>query len=80
MKITILLFGIVKDIAGTSTLEIENEEINTVLSVKVFLVKKFPELEKYPNFSIAVNEAYEEDNYTLQPGDVVAIIPPVSGG
>ncbi len=28
----------------------------------------------------AVNEEYADDNLILQPGDIVAFIPPVSGG
>ncbi|MFC4184289.1 molybdopterin converting factor subunit 1 [Saccharococcus thermophilus] len=29
---------------------------------------------------VAVNEEYARDEQTLQPGDIVAFIPPVSGG
>ncbi|BDG33204.1 molybdopterin converting factor subunit 1 [Parageobacillus thermoglucosidasius] len=29
---------------------------------------------------VAVNEEYARDDWTLHPGDVVAFIPPVSGG
>jgi len=44
------------------------------------LVEKYPKLDKLNSYAIAVNESYAEDEVILKEGDVVAIIPPVSGG
>ena len=44
------------------------------------LKDKFPQLQNLNSYAIAVNEEYAEDALTLKNGDIVAIIPPVSGG
>ena len=39
-----------------------------------------PALKKLKSYAVAVNEEYATDDVILKPNDVVAIIPPVSGG
>jgi len=80
MKITVLLFGIIRDIVGENTLELDLEKAILIGQLKQDLLKKYNNLQQYSNFSIAVNEEYVDLNYVLQPNDVVALIPPVSGG
>ena len=80
MKITVLLFGIIRDIVGENTLELDLEKAILIGQLKQDLLKKYTNLQQYSNFSIAVNEEYVDLNYVLQPNDVVALIPPVSGG
>ena len=80
MKITVLLFGIIRDIIGENTLELDLEKAILIEQLKQDLLKKYNNLQQYSNFSIAVNEEYVDLNYVLQPNDVVALIPPVSGG
>ncbi len=80
MKITILLFGILKDIVGENSLELYLENDATIEYLKAHLLKEYEKLNKFSNFSIAVNEAYVELDYILESNDVVALIPPVSGG
>jgi molybdopterin converting factor subunit 1 len=80
MKITVLLFGIIRDIIGENTLELDLEKAILIGQLKQDLLKKYINLQQYSNFSIAVNEEYVDLNYVLQPNDVVALIPPVSGG
>lgn len=80
MKITVLLFGIIRDIIGENTLELDLEKAILIGQLKQDLLKKYNNLQQYSNFSIAVNEEYVELNYVLQPNDIVALIPPVSGG
>ena len=80
MKIQILLFGILKDIVGNSTLEITEDDAISVANLKESLLKKYKKLNAYSNFSIAVNEEYVGIEYIVQQNDVVALIPPVSGG
>ena len=41
---------------------------------------KFSTLEQIDSYAIAVNEEYAEGEIVLKESDVVAIIPPVSGG
>jgi len=80
MQIELLLFGIVKDIIGKSTVELQLSDNRTISDFKDFLLHKYPKLSEYKSFSIAVNETYVDDSYLLKKNDVVAIIPPVSGG
>ena len=80
MKITVLLFGILKDILGTSSFELNIDAKITIGNLKESLLKEHNKLNDFSNFSVAVNEEYVETNYILKDNDVVALIPPVSGG
>jgi len=80
MKITVLLFGILKDILGTSSFELNIDAKITIGNLKESLLKEHDRLNDFSNFSIAVNEEYVETNHILKSNDVVALIPPVSGG
>ncbi|MDX5584403.1 MAG: MoaD/ThiS family protein [Aureibaculum sp.] len=80
MKITVLLFGIIRDLIGENTLKLDLEKAISIGQLKQNLLKKYNNLQQHSNFSIAVNEEYVDLNYVLQPNDVVALIPPVSGG
>ncbi|ARV16010.1 MoaD/ThiS family protein [Polaribacter sp. SA4-12] len=80
MKIQILLFGITTDLIGTSNLDLEVVEGITVVSFKSLLKEEYPQLENIDSYAIAVNESYATDELVLKENDVVAIIPPVSGG
>lgn len=80
MKIEVLFFGIAADLANRSQLEITVEKGTTVFNCKRLLQKKYPSLENIDTYAIAVNETYSDNNLVIQENDVIAIIPPVSGG
>jgi molybdopterin converting factor subunit 1 len=80
MKIKTLFFGITTDLVGTSNLDLELSEASTVLDFKNLLRKNYSQLENLDSYAIAVNESYATDDLTLQKNDIVAVIPPVSGG
>ena len=82
MEMEVLLFGIAKDIVGSSSFRIEESEglPASVSELKGRLTREFPELEKLSSLAVAVNSTYAEDGEALKAGDEVAIIPPVSGG
>ena len=71
-------FGIVKEIAGTATITVDS--INNVAALKASLAAQYPLLSQLSSFMIAVNGEYANDETTIQDGDEVAVIPPVSGG
>lgn len=83
---TILLFGITKDIVGSSTLSVPTSSVTgrkipkTVKELKEFLGETYPELNKLSSLAVAVNNTYAEDNETINSYDEIALIPPVSGG
>lgn len=80
MKINILFFGITTDLIGNNSAEIEIEDFSTLKHLKFELMKKYSQLSNLNDYAIAVNEEYAEDSLILQANDVVAVIPPVSGG
>lgn len=80
MKIKTLFFGIATDLVATSQLEIEVEKNSSIKEFKDLLMKNYPKLENINSYAIAVNEEYANDTNVLKENDVVAIIPPVSGG
>jgi len=80
MNIKILFFGIIRDLIGKNSLEFKMDDNTTILNLKESLLKEYDKLNDFSNFSIAVNEEYVETNYILKNNDVVALIPPVSGG
>ena len=82
---TILLFGITKDIVGSSTLSIPSssefgfQDSKTVKGLKEYLYKTYPELKKLPSLVVAVNNSYAKDDTLIDNFDEIALIPPVSG-
>lgn len=80
MKIQLLLFGIATDLLNTSSLELAISENCTIAVFKKEILVKYPQLENINSYAIAVNESYAADEIVLKENDVVAIIPPVSGG
>jgi molybdopterin converting factor subunit 1 len=80
MKVQVLLFGIVADLIGKETLYFSLEKIDTVKNLKKALRTKYPQLKNYNTYAVAVNEHYAQDDIVLKENDIIAIIPPVSGG
>jgi molybdopterin converting factor subunit 1 len=80
MNIELLFFGITKDLVGENSLEYQLGENATVKDLKNGLVADFDSLAKIDEYAIAVNEQYANEEVKLSEGDLVAIIPPVSGG
>ena len=80
MKTTLLLFGIAADLMDSSSLTIELPHKSTVASFKEFLGNEFPEFKKMSSFAVAINESYATDETLILENDIIAIIPPVSGG
>jgi molybdopterin synthase sulfur carrier subunit len=83
---TILLFGVTKDIIGSSTLSMPSssefgvKKSKTVKELKDYLGKMYPELKKLSSLAVAVNNSYANDNTIIDNFDEIALIPPVSGG
>ncbi|GIV31512.1 MAG: molybdopterin converting factor small subunit [Saprospiraceae bacterium] len=80
MKLQLLAFGIARDITGQRFLELELPEGTTVARLREWLTEKHPRFNSLASLRFAVNNEYAEEERTLQDGDEVAIIPPVSGG
>ena len=71
-------FGITREIIGKS--EISLDGIASVKELREYLSSNFSEIKKLNSLAIAINEIYATDEDAIKETDVVALIPPVSGG
>lgn len=82
MRVKVLFFAAVADLLGRREAELQLPEGTlTVQQFTSHLVAEFPLLEAYlSEIRIAVNEEFANVTTIVCDGDVVALIPPVSGG
>ena len=81
MKIKVLLFGLLKDIAGRSSETLELEDGAVVRDVLAYYSQTIPRFEAMiPGLAISVAEEYARPDRALREGDEVGLLPPVSGG
>ncbi len=79
--VTIRLFASLRDIAGTSWLELPPAREGTVSHLFQDLTARFPDLLAHQkSLLVAVNEEYAGMDSPVRDGDEVAFFPPVSGG
>ncbi len=79
-SIKVRLFGAAADRAGTREVEVESEA-TTLDGLWPVLAEKYPGLEPMrETLAFAVNEEYARGDALVEPGDEVAVLPPVSGG
>lgn len=81
MEIKVLLFATLRQTAGWKERKVELQEGATLGDVLSKLTTEQPQLDlNTRTIYAAVNEEYAQRDTVLQPADVVAIFPPVSGG
>lgn len=81
MRVTVRLFARLRELAGSGELTCEVPREATVDSVWQSLVRDYPAMAAYqPSLSCAVNAEYARFKTTVNEGDEVAFLPPVSGG
>jgi molybdopterin converting factor subunit 1 len=81
MKVLVLFFGVLKEVAGRSSEIVELGEDSTAQSVLAKLTEKYPRIrESLASIAIAVNQQYCGPDTKLRDGDEIALLPPVSGG
>lgn len=79
--VEVLLFGAAADRAGTRKVELEIEEGSTLADVWPLLAEMYPDLSSMRDtLAFAVNGEYARMDGRVEPGDEVAVLPPVSGG
>ncbi|MEH7059515.1 molybdopterin converting factor subunit 1 [Bacillus wiedmannii] len=77
--ITILLFANLREEVGSDRLVILEKQEMTVQQLKEWL-KASCYLQSLDRVMVAVNEEFVTDEEMIKAGDIVALIPPVSGG
>ncbi len=81
MKVTVLYFASLREIAGTGEVTIELEAGAKAQDLLDILAQTHPEFKGLePSLAISVNQHYADREAPLADGDEVALIPPVSGG
>ena len=77
-------FAWLKNITNIDEEIINNKTIIDVVTLKKFLLKKYPKLDKFMNqddvVRVAINLEYTTSNDKINPNDEIALFPPVSGG
>ena len=76
-------FAWIKDITNLEEEEINSNRIKNLDELKIFIIEKYPDLNKHMNKEIlrfAINQEYVIKNINLSDNDEIAIFPPVSGG
>jgi len=76
--ISVLFFAELQETSGTEKIMVDIAD-KTVKDLKQNIQNDY-DLKEIEQAMIAVNEEYADDSTILQEGDVVAFIPPVSGG
>jgi molybdopterin converting factor subunit 1 len=81
-KVTLLYFAAIREAVGVAEEEFElPDAVGTVLELSTFLEGVRPALAgRLSSVRFAVNEVFASPETGVVAGDVVALIPPVSGG
>jgi molybdopterin converting factor subunit 1 len=79
--VSIRLYAGLKDMIGARDIQLELPERATVGDLRDTLGRRYPVVQAFlPTLVCAVGEEYVPVDYVLRDGDLVALIPPVSGG
>lgn len=81
MKLRVLFFAVTRELAGTAEAEVELAAGATVADFVAHVEATWPNLAgRMSSVRIARNERFAEPHAALSDGDVLALVPPVSGG
>jgi MoaE-MoaD fusion protein len=81
MRVRVLFFGILKDVAGCASESLELPAASSVRDALDYCISRWPEIKDVmPSVAVAVNQRYAGSDTMLDNGDEVALLPPVSGG
>ena len=81
IKVRVLLFARLRELAGSDALELEVKEGTTLGEIWKILQERFPSVRAFVHPPLmAVNQEYASPDRALAAGDEAAFFPPVSGG
>ncbi len=81
MRVRVLFFGVLKEIAGKSTEDVELRDGSSVRDVLERYEAQIPQLKALlSSVACAVNQQYSGPETKLSANDELALLPPVSGG
>ena len=79
VRVTVKLFAQLKRAAGASDVTVELRHGATARDAAHAVTERFPAVDVH-GAMVAVNASYAKPSTVLNDGDVVALLPPVSGG
>ena len=84
MKIRVLLFAGLADLAKSAFLDLELDPLKggnplRVADLRAVIELKLPQAAQ-TSFRVAVDHTYCQDDFLIEEGQEIALIPPVSGG
>lgn len=77
MQVTVTYFGVLHEITGKNSEKLNAPEKLSQLQEQ--LISRYPNLQEY-HYQTAVNHKIITNDPPLQDGDVVALLPPFTGG
>lgn len=81
MRVRLVYFGMLKDVAGQATESVELPDGARVSDLWKTLVSRYPKFSAFSgSAAVAVNQEYAPADTALTDGAEVALLPPVSGG
>lgn len=84
MKVNVLFFASLKEDLGCAEIELQLSELASRADLFDCLTNELGSDRVAPlfaeNVSIAINQSIEKGEFTLQSGDEVAFLPPITGG
>ena len=81
VRVTVLLFSVLREEVGESTLSLEVPSGCTGGALLDQLAADYPAIHRFREHTrLAVNATYSSEDVVLQDGDEVALITPTSGG
>jgi molybdopterin converting factor subunit 1 len=81
MRVRVLFFGVLKEIAGKTADEIDVHDGASVRDVLLHYQLQIPQLKSsLSSIALAVNQQYAGADTKLKANDEIALLPPVSGG
>ncbi|MBW3622250.1 MAG: MoaD/ThiS family protein [Armatimonadetes bacterium] len=81
LQVTVLLFAYLREAAGVDQVSLQLPEGSRLSDVWPQLVRRYPRFEGMGHsLAWAVNHTYARPDQPLRNGDLVAALPPVSGG
>jgi molybdopterin synthase sulfur carrier subunit len=81
INVTVKLFAIYQEVYQQEEIILSTQEKTPISEILNTIIEEKPVLKKWRNLTrFAVNFDFVDEDYILQDGDEIALIPPVSGG
>lgn len=78
MELSLNYFGMIAEATNIQQEKLD-VDVQTINDLKLTLIEKYPAITKL-NYQFAVNQHLVEDNFQLNNGDEIALLPPFAGG